>query len=147
SPWAHLIVNRWTAKWTTGKISDTSNTTEGMGDILWQHDWGPPQPHIPILPPLITPSILLDTLSASAKYWLPSFSVQEPVDGAPMAKTAAGGSGCPVAISTPAFLISGEDCWDTSCAVCFNLPSSVLFQFFSTRWVAFNVGDFFAGFL
>jgi hypothetical protein len=145
--WLHLIINPWTAKWTTGKYSWGGNTTEGLGDILWQHDWGPPQPHIPVSLPVVTPSILLDTLAASAKYWLPSFSVQENVDGAAMAKAAAGGSGCPVAISTPAYFISGEDCWDVACAVSFNAPSSVLFQLFSTRWVAFNAGDFFAGFI
>ena len=140
--WLHLIVNPLMAK-ITGKWSLESNTTEGMGDILWQYDWGPLQPHIPLSPPLLTPSILLILLSSSAKYWLPSFSVQERVDGGAMAKAAGGGS--PVAISTPAFCISVENCWDTACAVSFNFPSGVCFQHVSTRWVAFNGGDLAAG--
>jgi hypothetical protein len=133
-------------EYVTGKWSLTSNTTEKMGAILWQHDWGPLQVHVPITPPYITPSIPLLLLTSSSKYYLPSFSVQEKVDGASIALIGAGGGGSPVAVSTPAYLIPVEQCFDVASAKSFNSPlPGICFQMFSTRWVGFNLGDVAAG--
>lgn len=142
SPWAVIIAAPVGAK-ITGKWSLDSVATEGLGDILWGYDWGILQVHIPILPPYLTPSIALLLTSSSVKYWLPSFMVQEKVDGAALAKAA--GGGCAVAISTPAFLIPTQDCQDSNCLVSFVAPTSICFQHISVRWVGFNAGDFIAG--
>jgi hypothetical protein len=142
--WVVLIGIPVSAAYLTGKWSLGSASTEGMGAILWQHDWGPLQPHLPLAAPKLTPSLALLLLTSSHKYFLPSFSVQEKIDGALLAKAAGGGS--PVAVSTPAFLICVEECADIGCSKSFNLPvPAICFQQVSTRWVGFNGGDFWAG--
>lgn len=132
--WIHTIVVPYTAA-ITGKWSMDSVQTEGMGDILWQYDWGPLQPHVP-MPAILTPSIAVLLLGSTAKYWMASHAITEHVDGGALASGDAA-----VAVSLPIFIISGEDCWDTASALSFVLPSSVLSQAVSVRWVGFNFWD------
>ncbi len=126
----------------TGKWSLASVQTEGMGDILWQYDWGPGQIHQAIGPAILTPSMIALALGSTAKYFLPSFSVKERVEGGTLAMI--GGGEAPVAISTPTYCIPLEDCQDIS-GIGFVAPTSVSFQNISTRWVGFNFGDMAAG--
>jgi hypothetical protein len=144
-PWLVLINGAWlSGEYVTGKWSLTSNTTEKMGAVLWQHDWGPLQVHIPLTTPYLTPAIPMLLFTSSSKYFLPSFSVQEKVDGAALARASGGGS--PVAVSTPAYLIPVEQCWDYDSSKSFNLPVlGICVQMFSTRWVGFKAGDIIAG--
>lgn len=133
--WAVVITNPLMGLILTGKWSMASVVTEGLGDVLQGHDWGPLQIHIPMAMPVITsPSQGVLPLTSSTKYFLPSFSIQEKVDG-----TFPGG-GTPVAISFPVFMIQTQNCQDY-------FPSllSVCFQLVSTRWVGFTLGDALAG--
>jgi hypothetical protein len=139
--WVVLITNTASAA-VFGKWSLASVQTEGMGNILWQYDWGMGQFHQAIGPALITPSIPLCTLFSSIKYFLPSFSVKEKIDGGALANI--GGGDAPVAICTPAYFVTTQDCQDIG-GVGFAMPSSICFQIPSTRWVGFNGGDFAAG--
>jgi hypothetical protein len=147
--WVHLIVNPFPGWYLTGKYTMESVQTEGMGHVLWQYDWGPLQPHIPITPPYLTPSLALVLLSSSAKYWLPSFKLQNRVDGASMAtisaKANSSNASSPVAINLCPFLTTLETCWDKSSAVSFNLPTGVCFHSPNTHWIDFNGCDFAAG--
>jgi hypothetical protein len=125
----------------TGKFSLVSVVTEGMGDILWGHDWGPGQVHLPVPPmaPLLTPSLAVLLVGSTTKYFLPSFALKEAQDGA-----IAGGSN-PVAVSLPVFIILTQQCQDSSCALSFVGPSSICYQQVSVRWVGFCLGDVIAG--
>ena len=136
--WVVTIINQIGGFALTGKWSWSSTTTEGIGNILFGHDWGTLQPHIPMPPVLVTPSIPVRLVGSATKYWLPSFSVQEPQDG-----SARGGPGA-VAVSTPVWLIPTQNCQDIA-GWPFFLPLSFSFQMVSTRWVAFTVADLFAG--
>ncbi len=131
-PVSAMLTGKWTAM-----IS-----TEGMGDILWQYDWGPLQVHFAAGPAMMTPSMATLVLGSSVKYFLPSFSVVEKAAGGP----AAAGSSVPVAVCTPAGNIPTEDCQDSS-GIGFNLPSSICIQAVSQRWVGFGFLDGFAGVL
>jgi hypothetical protein len=124
-------------KWTLASVA-----TEGMGDILWGYDWGPLQMHIAIGPALITPSLAILPLGSSIKYFLPSFAIQEKADGGALAS----GSTAAVAVSTPGYYINGQDCQDSN-GIGFVLPTSMLFQQVSVRWVGFCFGDMAAGFI
>lgn len=139
--WTHLIVNPLFGWTLTGKWSMLSVTTEGSATLLWQHDWGPLQPHIPIpAPVLLSPSVVLLLMGSTAKYYLPSFSVQQPQDGA-----IATGGATPVAVCYPAFFALMETCADIG-TVGFCLPApGVCFQAMTTRWVGFSWGDLAAG--
>jgi len=133
--WAVAIVNPAMGFALTGKWSQISVVTEGMGDVLQGHDWGPLQIHIPMAMPVISsPTQAVLPFTSSTKYFLPSFSVQEKADG-----TFPGGA-TPVAISFPVFMIQTENCQDY-------FPSllSMCFQLVSTRWVGFTLGDALAG--
>jgi hypothetical protein len=132
--WLVNIINPVSGVALTGKWAWSSVTTESLGDILHTHDWGPLQPHAPLPPILVTPSLVVRLVSSSTKYWLPAFSVQEPVDG-----TFPGGSK-PVAISTPAYFIGTQNCQDY-----FPSLASMSFQLVSTRWCGFTWGDVIAG--
>ncbi len=140
-PWVHFIVNPVMGWILTGKWSQLSVATEGAATILWQHDWGPLQPHKIIPAPVTkTPSTLLLLLGSSAKYYLPSFSVKQPQDGAIHT-----GSATPVAICFPAYCIVMETCADISTKG-FNIPlPAMCLQSMTTRWVGFSMGDFLAG--
>jgi len=118
----------------TGKWSQVSVQTEGMGDILHTYDWGPGQLHVPLPPVVLSPSLAILLITSSTKYWLPAFSVQEQQDGV------FPGGAKPIAVSTPAFLIPTQNCQ-------LGLPSvaGVCFQLVSTRWCAFTIGDLIAG--
>ncbi len=124
----------------TGKWSWHRVTTEGVGNVLAGHDWGFTQPHLP-LPTLATPSIPLRLLGSQVKYFLPSSPNTEPQDGSPPGIQGKGG---PVAVSTPAFITTTQDCQDIS-GWGFCLPTSVCFQQVSTREVGFTLGDLVAG--
>lgn len=129
--WTVVIANPLMGHIMKGKWSMQSVTTEGMGDVLHGHDWGPFQIHIPMAMPVISsPSQGVLPLTSSTKYFLPSFSIQEKVDGSYP------GGGTPVAISFPAFMIQTQNCQDY-------FPSllSMCFQLVSTRWVGFTLGD------
>lgn len=141
-PWVAGCVNFGSAL-IFGKFTGTI-ATEFLADILAGYDWGMGQPHVPIPPCTATPAIALCTLGASHKYWMPSYAVQEAVAGGAIAM-AGGGSG-PVAISTPAFFISLQDCIDVGGArVGLVAPLGIGIQVASTRWVGFGAADFFAG--
>lgn len=137
-PWFVTINSQISGFALTGKWSWQRVTTEGIGNILWGHNWGPGQTHIPFPPIVASPSILLRILASSTKYWLPSFSVREPVDGS------APGGDTPVAVSTPAWVISTQNCQDVS-GWPFVAPTTFCFQLVSTKHVAFTLGDLGAG--
>lgn len=138
--WAMWITNPVAGYLVTGKWSWQRVTTEGLGNILAGHDWGFAQTHVPV-PTLATPSIAIRTLSSSVKYWMPSSPNKEPQDGSPPGVPQKGG---PVAVSTPAWVTSTEDCQDIS-TWGFNAPTSVSFQLVSVREVGFTLGDLAAG--
>ncbi|HVP47638.1 MAG TPA: hypothetical protein VMT32_13680 [Bryobacteraceae bacterium] len=140
--WLVIIGTPWSAM-LTGKWTMPSVATEGMGDILWQYDWGPLQFHFPIGPVFLSPlGTLVLTLGSSIKYWLPSFAVQEKLEGGAIAMMA--GGKVAVAITTPAWMIITQDCQDIG-GKAFVAPTSICFQAPSTRWVGFSFGDFMAG--
>jgi hypothetical protein len=122
----------------TGKWSWHKVTVEGVGNILWGHDWGMLQPHIPVPPVVASPSIATCLVGSSTKYWLPSFSVREPMDGS------APGGDTPMAVSTPAFMVPTQNCQDIS-GWPFVLPSTISFQNVSTKNVGFTLADLGAG--
>jgi hypothetical protein len=126
----------------TGKYALQSVMTEGQGAILWQYDWGPGQLHIAIGPAFLTPSMALLPLGSATKYFLPSFAVEEQVDGGALASLAGGRA--PVAVSWPVYCITTNQCQDIG-GLGFMAPTSVCFQNVSTRWVGFNWGDLAAG--
>jgi len=66
-----------------GKFSSQRVETEGMYNTLFGHDWGPLQPHLCIIPPthVTTPSSVPVNLGSSHKFWMPSYSVKEPITG------------------------------------------------------------------
>lgn len=132
--WFVGIVNPVPGMAVTGKWSWHRVTTEGIGNIHYGHDWGFLQPHVPMPPILVTPSIAIRTVGSSIKYWLPSTPNKESQDG-----STPGGAN-PVAVSTPAFVTSTQDCMDIS-AWGFVAPSSFSFQLVSTREVGFTLGD------
>ncbi len=135
APWQVLIVNPAMGFALTGKWSQVSVVTEGMGDVLQGHDWGPLQIHIPMGAPVVSSASQASLpFSSSTKYFLPSFSIQEKTDGS------FPGGATPVAISFPVFMIQTENCQDF-------FPSllSMCFQLVSTRWVGFTLGDAIAG--
>jgi hypothetical protein len=127
----------------TGKWSNESVQTEGMGDILFGYDWGPTQVHLAVYPAIIvTPSAAVTTFTSSVKYWLPSYAVQEKVDGGAMAKVQGGSAA--VAVSFPCSLISTQDCEDIA-GNSFVAPTSISHQSVSRRWIGFHGGDILAG--
>lgn len=132
--WVVPITNQLAGLGLTGKWSLASVMTEGLGDILHTHDWGPGQAHIPLPPIVASPSLALLILGSSTKYWLPAFSVQQKQDG-----TFPGGAK-PIAVSTPAFFVCTQNC-----QVYFPNPGAVCFQLVSTRWCAFTLADLAAG--
>ena len=139
-PWLHFIVNPIMGLVLTGKWSHQSVATEGMATILWQHDWGPLQPHKIIPAPVIkTPSTLLLLVGSSAKYYLPSFSVKQRIDGA------IGSGAQPVAICFPAYLIVVQTCADIATKSFYQPVPGFCLQNMSTRWVGFSKGDLYAG--
>jgi hypothetical protein len=135
--WIHTIATPTSGHFITGKYTQLV-VTEFQGDILWQHDWGPLQMHIPLPPILMTPSIGVLPLASQAKYFLPAFAIKEPQEGA------VPGGATPIAVSTPAFCINVETCQD-SAGWGFVLPAGLCFQNVSTRWVGMTWGDLFAG--
>jgi hypothetical protein len=132
--WVVAIRNPAAGLALTGKWSLASVMTEWLGDILHTHDWGPGQPHIPLPPILVSPSIAILVIKSSTKYWLPAFSVQQKQDG-----TFPGGAK-PIAVSTPAFFVCTQNC-----QVYFPNPGAVCFQLVSSRWCAFTLADLAAG--
>jgi hypothetical protein len=135
-----MIVNPLMGRMVTGKWSEMSVSTEGMATILWQYDWGPLQPHKIIPMPVIkTPSTLLNFVGSSAKYYLPSFSVKQPQDGA------LSGGATPVAVCFPAYCIVMQTCADIATKSFYQPLPGICFQAMTTRWVGFSVGDAIAG--
>lgn len=136
--WAVNLVNPAPGIAISGKWSWHRVTTEGIGNIHHGHDWGMLQPHTPFPPVVATPSIAVRNLGSAAKYWLPSSPNKEPQDG-----STPGGENS-VAVSTPAFVTSTQDCMDISgCG--FVAPTSFSFQLVSSREVGFTLGDLAAG--
>lgn len=138
-PWAVIISSQVSGFALTGKWAWHRVTVEGIGNILWGHNWGPGQMHIPFPPVVFSPNMPLRVLASQTKYWLPSFSVREPVDGS------APGGDAPVAVSTPAWVTSTQNCQDAFGGWPYFLPSTFCFQLVSTKNVAFTLGDLFAG--
>ncbi|MFH1764446.1 MAG: hypothetical protein ABIF09_09665 [Gemmatimonadota bacterium] len=127
-----------------GKFTQFNVATEFMGDILAGHDWGMGQPHIPSPPVTASPSIGLCTFGAGHKYWMPSYAVQETPAGG--AISLIGASGSAVAITTPVFNISIQDCIDVGGAnVGLVAPLGMGIQVPSCRWVGFTWSDLGAG--
>lgn len=139
-PWLATASNPAPGFLITGKWSWHRVTTEGVGNTLAGHDWGFGQGHFPV-PPLTTPSLALRMLGSQVKYWLPSSPNTEPQDGSPPGIQGKGG---PVAVSTPAFVTSTQDCQDIS-GWGFCAPTSFCFQQVSAREVGFTLGDLVAG--
>lgn len=137
----YIVINNCALGSVYGKWSMVSVQTEGMGDVLWQYDWGPLQGHVATTPAVLTPTQALLLINSSTKYFLPSFSVKEKVEGGALQSI---GGEDPVAVSTPAFLIPAQNCQDVA-GVGFVLPTALCFQLVSTRWVAFTFGDYAAG--
>jgi hypothetical protein len=133
-PWIAVASNHAAGQFLTGKWSQVSVQTEGMGDIIHTYDWGPGQAHIPLPPVVASPTMGLLLLTSSTKYWLPAFSVQERQDGV------FSGGAKPIAVSTPAYFVCTQNCAEP-------IPSlaGVCFQLVSTRWCAFTLGDLAAG--
>jgi hypothetical protein len=132
--WVAVAANHASGLFLTGKWSQVSVMTEGMGDIIHTYDWGPGQPHVPLPPILASPSLGLLPLTSSTKYWLPAFSVQEQQDGV------FSGGAKPIAVSTPAFIVPTQNCQII-------VPSllGICAQLVSARWCAFTIGDLIAG--
>lgn len=137
-PWIVAITSPIAGFVLTGKWSWYQVTTEGVGNVLFGHDWGFAQTHIPWPPVTASASMAIRTLSSQTKYWLPSTSNQEPQDG-----SAAGGP-APVAVSTPAFMVPTQNCQDIS-SWPFAAPTSISFQLVSTREVGFTFADLLCG--
>lgn len=137
-PWIVAITSPLSGFVLTGKWSWYKVTTEGVGNVLFGHDWGFAQGHIPWPPVTASASMALRTLSSQTKYWLPSTSNQEPQDGS------ASGGPSPVAVSTPAFMVPTQNCQDIS-SWPFCAPTSISFQLVSTREVGFTWGDLLCG--
>lgn len=138
APWIHQIVTPISGFFYTGKYTSTSVATEGMGDMIWQHDWGPLQPHYPMPPVLSSPGMIALPLASQAKFFLPAFSVKEPVNGA-----VAGGA-TPVAIVLPIYMMQVQTCQDIA-GWGFVAPTGISFELVSARWVGFTLGDLLAG--
>jgi hypothetical protein len=138
APWIHQIVTPISGYFYTGKYTSTRVATEGMGDMIWQHDWGPLQPHIPLPPILATPGMIALPLASQAKFFLPAFSVKEPVDGA------VSGGETPVAIVLPIYMMQVQTCQDIG-GWGFVGPTGICFELVSARWVGFTFGDLLAG--
>jgi hypothetical protein len=136
--WVHMIATPISGQFVTGKYTSASVATEAMGDVIWGHDWGPLQIHLPLPPILATPAMGVLPIASQSKYFLPAFSVKEPVDGA-----VAGGA-TPVAISLPCFFIQQQTCQDAA-GWGFVAPFGICFQMVSVRWVGFTLGDLLAG--
>jgi len=141
--WMAFCIN-WLSAGIWGKYTQANVSTEGLGDILAGHDWGMGQLHLPQAPVTATPSIALRTFGASHKYWMPSYAVQESPVGGALAMVG-GGSGA-VAVSTPAYIISLQDCIDVGGASTgLVAPLGMGIQVPSTRWVGFSWSDLGAG--
>jgi len=135
-PWIVTICNQ-APPLIFGKFTLTNSITEYLGDMIAGHDWGMGQPHIP-MPPVVTPQMVLVTMASSHKYFLPSYAVKETLQGGALAL--AGASGKPVAIVTPGFMISLQDCIES-----FVAPVGVGFNVPTVRWVGFGLCDLAAG--
>jgi len=136
--WVHTASVPVSAFFLTGKYTRTT-ANEFMGAILWQHDWGPLQPHFPIPAAVVaTLTIALLPLASQAKFFLPAFAVQELCEGA-----IAGGA-TPVAVCLPAFCMQVQTCQDIS-GMGFSAPTGMAMVIPSVRWVNFTIGDLFAG--
>lgn len=135
--WIVSVTNPATGFALSGKWSWKRVTTEGVGNILMGHDWGMGQPHVPVPPVVASACMALRTLQSSVKYFLPSTPNKEPQDGSPPGVPGPEGS---VAVSTPAFVVSTQDCQDIA-GWGFAAPTSVCFQLVSTREVGFTLGD------
>jgi len=139
--WVHLIVNPLAGWAATGKWSMLSVSTEGSATLLWQHDWSLGQPHIIVPSPVVmTPSYVILLVGSTAKYYLPSFSVKQPQDGA-----IATGSATPVAVCIPAYFTLMQTCADIATKGFYQPLPGICFQSMTTRWVGFSVGDVIAG--
>ena len=142
--WMAFLINHLSAG-IFGKYTQANVSTEGLGDILAGHDWGMGQLHLPQAPVTGSPSIALLTFSASHKYWMPSYAVQESPVGGALAMVGGGSAGA-VAVSTAAYMISLQDCIDVGGASTgLVAPLGVGFQVPSTRWVGFSWTDLAAG--
>lgn len=137
-PWIVQVSTQIAGFALTGKWSWHRVTVEGVGNILWGHDWGMGQAHVPVPPVLASPSIVMRVLGSSTKYWLPTFSVREPVDGS------VPGGDTPMAVSTPAWVTSTQNCQDIS-GWPFVAPTTFCFQMVSSKHVAFTFADLGAG--
>jgi hypothetical protein len=124
----------------TGKWSWHSVSTDGIGNILHGHDWGMGQPHFPVPPITLSPSIALLLLTSSTKYFLANFSVVDEMNGS------APGKEQPVALTTPAWMIPTQQCVDVS-TYGFYLPLSICFQMPGTRHIELTLADLAAGVL
>lgn len=136
--WAVNLVNPAPGFAVSGKWSWHQVTTEGIGNIHHGYDWGMGQPHTPFPPVVATPSMAVRTLGSGIKYWLPSSPNKEPQDG-----STPGGKNS-VAVSTPSFVTSTQDCMDIN-LYAFVAPTSVSYQLVSSREVGFTLGDLAAG--
>jgi hypothetical protein len=136
--WLHQISVPISGLFYTGKFTDGKVATEGLGDMIWQHDWGPLQPHWPLPPVLASPGSIALPLASQAKFFLPAFSTKEPVEGVVK------GDKTPVAICLPIFMMQVQTCQDIA-GWGFVGPTGISFELVSARWVGFTLGDLFAG--
>ncbi len=125
-PGPHYVFGKWT---------DQGIVAEGMGECLWQHDWGLgqlhigwPGAHLGIIP-----------LGSCLKLQLPASTNPERATGGAIH----GGSRAPVAAATSVGYILCQSCWDKS-GFPFVLPTGHHISSPSTVVVDVKLGDIFA---
>lgn len=136
--WVNMATVPVSAMFLTGKYTRTT-ANEAMGAILWQHDWGPLQIHLPVPAEcLVSITLALLPLGSQAKFFLPAFAVQEACGGA------IPGGATPVAPCLPIYCMQVQTCQDIG-GWGFSAPMGMAIVVPSVRWVNFTLGDLFAG--
>ncbi len=136
--WVNMATVPISAMFLTGKYTRTT-ANEFMGAVLWQHDWGPLQVHLPVPAEfLLSISLALLPLASQAKFFLPAFAVQEAMEGA------IPGGATPVAVCLPIFCMQVQTCQDIA-GWGFSAPMGMAIVVPSVRWVNFTMGDLYAG--
>lgn len=136
--WVNVAQIPISALFLTGKYTRTT-ANEVLGAVLWGHDWGPLQMHIPVpVECMASITLALLPLASQAKFFLPAFAVQEACEGA------IAGGGTPVAPCLPIYCMQVQTCQDIG-GWGFSAPMGMAMVVPSVRWVNFTLGDLFAG--
>jgi hypothetical protein len=138
--WITQIYNQASGFFLTGKWCWASVSEDGLGIILQGHDWGFGQFHWFTPPVVCTPTHIVLTLKNTTKYWLGAYSVEAKRDG-----SIPGASGT-VAVTTPAWFILCQQCWDVN-GLGFFMPSALIFQAPGTVDISMTFADIMASFM